>query len=316
MLKVGLVGTGGISRAHIPAWIAMEETELVALCDIRPEMMEEFPDQRHYTDFEEMLSKEDLDILDICLPTYLHVDYAVKAMEKGIHVICEKPIALKEEAVSRAYEAAERNHVNFMIAQVLRFWPEYEFLKSLVDSGRYGKVLSGYMQRLGVKPKWSWDNWMMDPERSGMVPFDLQIHDLDFLVYAFGTPENVVKHRSLRPEQDYIANVYEYPGFFITVEAAWYAAPMPFGAGYRFQFEDALVIYEKGVCTVYQNDGTILDFSAAVSGQVDSGDVNLIQSDAYANEIRYFTDCVLANRFPDKVKAEELMNVIRILNSL
>ena len=316
MLKVGLVGTGGISRAHIPAWIAMEETELVALCDIRPEMMEEFPNQRHYTDFSEMLEKEDLDILDICLPTNLHVDYAVQAMEKGIHVICEKPIALKEEAVTRAYEAAERNNVKFMIAQVLRFWPEYEFLKSIVGSGRYGKVLSGYMQRLGVKPKWSWDNWMMDPERSGMVPFDLHIHDVDFLMYCFGNPRNVIRHRSLRPEQDYIANVYEYGDFFVTVEAAWYAAPMPFGAGFRFQFEDALVIYEKGVCTVYQNDGTVLDFSAAISGEVEAGSVNLIQSDAYANEIRYFTDCVLADRFPDKVKAAELKNVIRILNSL
>ena len=316
MLKVGLVGAGGISRAHIPAWIAMEETELVALCDIRPEQMEEFPDQRHYTDFEEMLEKETLDILDICLPTYLHVDYAVKAMEKGIHVICEKPIALRAEEAVRAYAAAEKNHVNFMVAQVLRFWPEYMFLKELIDSARYGKVLSGYMQRLGVKPKWSWDNWMMDLERSGMVPFDLHIHDLDFLVYAFGIPSNVVKHRSLRPEQDYIANVYEYPGFFVTVEAAWYAAPMPFGAGFRFQFEDALVIYADGVCKVYCNDGQILDMSAAIAQTVDSGDVNLIQSDAYANEIRYFTDCVLHNRFPDKVREEELTSVIGILNSL
>ena len=316
MLKVGLVGAGGISRAHIPAWIAMEETELVALCDVRTEQMEEFPDQRHYTDFEEMLEKETLDILDICLPTYLHVDYAVKAMEKGIHVICEKPIALKTEEAVRAYAAAEKNHVNFMVAQVLRFWPEYMFLKELIDSARYGKVLSGYMQRLGVKPKWSWDNWMMDPERSGMVPFDLHIHDLDFLVYAFGIPSNVVKHRSLRPEQDYIANVYEYPGFFVTVEAAWYAAPMPFGAGFRFQFEDALVIYADGVCKVYCNDGQILDMSAAIAQTVDSGDVNLIQSDAYANEIRYFTDCVLHNRFPDKVREEELTSVIGILNSL
>ena len=316
MLKVGLVGAGGISRAHIPAWIAMEETELVALCDIRPEQMEEFPNQRHYTDFDEMLEKETFDILDICLPTYLHVDYAVKAMEKGIHVICEKPISLKEEDVARAYDAAKRNHVSFMIAQVLRFWPEYEFLKCLVDSGRYGKVLSGTMHRLGVKPKWSWDNWMMDPDRSGMVPFDLHIHDLDFLMYAFGNPQNVVCHRSLRPEQDYIANVYEYPDFFVSVEAAWYAAPMPFAVGFRFQFEDALVIFEKGVCTVYQNDGTILDFSAEVAAQLDAGSVNLIQSDAYANEIRYFTDCVLTGRFPDKVKAEELKSVIQILNSL
>lgn len=316
MLKVGLVGVGGISSAHIPAWNAMAETELVALCDIRPSQMEQYPQQRQYTDFAEMLQKEELDILDICLPTYLHVDYAVMAMEKGIHVICEKPIALKAEDAKRAYAAARKNGVQFMVAQVLRFWPEYMFLKELVDSRRYGRVLSGYMQRLGVKPKWSWDNWMMDPNRSGMVPFDLHIHDLDFLVYAFGTPEKVVKHRSLRPEQDYIANVYEYPGFFVTVEAAWYAAPMPFGAGFRFQFEDALVIYSGGVCTVYRNDGTVLDLSAAIDQQIDSGDVNLIQSDAYANEIRYFTDCVLFKRFPDKVKEEELTSVIGILNSL
>lgn len=316
MLKVGIVGVGGISRAHIPAWNAMEETELVALCDIRPEQMEEFPEPRHYTDLDEMLAKESLDILDICLPTYLHVDAAVKAMEKGIHVICEKPISLKEEDVARAYETARKHGVSFMVAQVLRFWPEYELIREIYDSGRYGKLLSGYMCRLGVKPKWSWDNWMMDKDRSGMVPFDLHIHDLDFMVYAFGEPGNVVRHRRLRPEQDYIANVYEYPDFFITAEAAWYAAPMPFGAGFRFQFEDALVIYTGGVCTVYCNDGTILDLSAAIAGSIDAGDVNLPQSDAYANEIRYFTDCVLKNRFPDRVKPEELSAVIRILNDL
>ena len=74
MLKVGLIGVGGISGSHIPAWDAMEDTELAALCDIRPERMEPYPDKRHYTDLDEMLEKEELDILDICLPTYLHVD--------------------------------------------------------------------------------------------------------------------------------------------------------------------------------------------------------------------------------------------------
>ena len=70
----------------------MEDTELVAICDIRPERMEPYPDKRHYIDFDEMLQNEELDILDICLPTYLHAVFAIKAMERGIHVICEKPI--------------------------------------------------------------------------------------------------------------------------------------------------------------------------------------------------------------------------------
>lgn len=83
MLKVALVGVGGISGAHIPAWESMDDAELVAICDIRPERMENYPDKRHYTDFDEMLEKEDVDILDICLPTFLHADFAVKAMERA-----------------------------------------------------------------------------------------------------------------------------------------------------------------------------------------------------------------------------------------
>ena len=87
MLKVALVGVGGISGAHIPAWESMDDAELVAICDIRPERMEKYPDKRRYTDFDEMLENENVDILDICLPTFLHADFAVKAMEKGINVI-------------------------------------------------------------------------------------------------------------------------------------------------------------------------------------------------------------------------------------
>ncbi len=196
MLKIGLVGVGGISGAHIPAWNAMEDTTLTAICDIRPERMEPYPEPHHYTSIDEMLEKEELDILDICLPTYLHVPTAVKAMKKGIHVLSENPISLKEEDIELAYSTAKENNVCFMIAQVLRFWPEYELIKELYDSGKYGKLLSGYMGRLGSYPAWSWDNWMMDEKRSGLVPYDLHIHDLDFLVYAFGKPEASLKHRA------------------------------------------------------------------------------------------------------------------------
>ena len=99
MLKVGVVGVGGISGAHIPAWEEIKEVELVALCDIRQERLDKYPSKRHYNDFKEMLEKEELDILDICLPTYLHADYAIMAMEKGINVIlriAETAVAVDE----------------------------------------------------------------------------------------------------------------------------------------------------------------------------------------------------------------------------
>ncbi len=315
MLKVALVGVGGISGAHIPAWEKREDTEIVALCDVRPEQMEKYPDKRRYTDFDEMLQKEEIDILDICLPTYLHADFSVKAMEKGINVICEKPISLNKADVKRVFDCAKKNSVKFMVAQVLRFWPEYEIVKSIYDSGKYGKLLSGSMRRLGQRPKWSWDGWMMDENRSGLVPFDLHIHDCDFMVYAFGKPNDTVSYRAKRPEQDYINAVYRYDDFFLTTEASWYDSPYPFAADFRFQFEKAIVAWEKNEMKIYEADGEVF-CHISNDAALDTGNIGLPASDAYANEINYFTDCVIGDTCPDKVKAEELETVIDILNNL
>ena len=314
MLKVGLVGVGGISGAHIPAWDEMADAELVALCDIRPERMEKFTDKRCYTDFDEMLANEELDILDICLPTYLHADFAVKAMEKGINVITEKPISLKEEDIDRVYKTAEKNNVKFMVAQVLRFWPEYELLKEIYDTKKYGKLLSGTMTRLGCYPKWSWDGWMMDEKRSGLVPFDLHIHDLDFMVYAFGMPKVAHQFRSKLPDQDFISISYDFGDFQINSEASWYATCYPFTAEFRFQFENAIVANENGKMLIHLRDDERIDLSEAAEG--DTGDINLPKSDAYANEIRYFADCVINNKPVEKVQPEELRCVLNILNNL
>ncbi len=315
MLKVGLVGVGGISGAHIPAWEEMECAELVAVCDIRPERMERFEGKKNcYLDFDEMLANEELDILDICLPTYLHADFAIKAMKKGINVICEKPISLKDEDVERVYSTAAENNVKFMIAHVLRFWPEYELLKEIYDSKKYGKLLSGSMIRLGSYPKWSWDNWMMDEKRSGFVPFDLHIHDLDFMVYAFGMPKVAHQSRSKLPNQDYINVVYDFGDFSVNTESSWYAADYPFTAEFRFHFEDAIVANENGKMMIHCKDGVKIDLSQDAQG--DTGDINLPDSDAYANEINYFADCVLNDKPADKIKPEELSCVLGILNSL
>ncbi len=314
MLKIGLVGVGGISGAHIPAWEAMEDAELVAICDIRTERMEKYPDKRHYTDFDEMLANEELDILDICLPTYLHADFAVKAMEKGINVITEKPISLKEEDVERVYSTAEKNGVKFMVAHVLRFWPEYELFKEIYDSKRYGKLLSGSMIRLGSCPRWSWDNWMTDEKRSGLVPFDLHIHDLDFMVYAFGMPKVAHQFRAKLPEQDFMSIDYNFGGFEIHSEASWYKASYSFKAEFRFQFEEALVTWENGKFIIHFEDDKKIDLSQQAEG--DTGSINLPKSDAYANELIYFADCVKNNKPVEKVKSEELACVLSILNSL
>lgn len=310
MLKVVLAGIGGISGAHIPAWEKMEGVFLAAICDVRPEMLQKYPDKRGYTDVDEMLAAEKPDILDICLPTDLHVSCALKAMKAGIHVVCEKPVSLHEGDVRLLYETAKENGVCFMVAQVLRFWPEYLLVRKMQKTQRYGKPLSAFMRRVGEVPRASCGNWMLDEARSGMVPFDLHIHDLDFLVYTFGEPESFSADRSKRPEQDVLNVVYRYKDFYAETEAAWYACPYPFTAEFRFQFEHAVIAGEKGKCMLYTDDGRVTDLASS------DGEFALVKGDPYAAELTYFCECVKKGRFPEIVDPEELCAVIRILQSI
>ncbi len=316
MLKVGVIGVGGISGAHIPVWLGMENVQLVALCDVVPSKMDKYEGVNKYICFEDMVANERLDILDICLPTYLHPEYSIRAMELGINVICEKPISMDKKDVKRISDTAEKNGVKFMVAQVLRFWPEYEYVKEVYETGKYGKLLSGTMSRLGNMPLGKWDNWMEDEKRSGLVPYDLHIHDLDFLIYAFGTPCNVRCSRVRESSNyDYLNVLYNFDGFFINAEAAWDNAPHPFTFGFRFQFEEALLVTEGGKLKRYTKNAEQIDFSAVANGtNTDGEDKNVIQSNAYANEIYYFVDCVVNDKKPSKVVPSELEEVIDIID--
>lgn len=311
MIRVGILGVGGISGSHIAAWKEVEDAEVAALCDIRSEMMEKYPDIPHYNDFETMIAEAKLDVVDICLPTYLHAEYSVRAMEAGLHVICEKPVSLKKEDVSIIYEAAHRNGVRFMVAHVVRFWPEYLFLKDTYESGRYGKLLFGEMHRLATCPGWSWDGWMRDEKRSGYVPFDLHIHDLDFLVFAFGAPDKCDPVRVRSEGQDYVNVRYGFKDFTVQCESAWYAATYPFTFGYRFVFETGIVEFKDGKVTVFE----VGKMPVTVSGTADGGGA-IPKSNAYAEEIKYFADCVKKGVDCDMVKPPELESVLEALNSL
>ncbi|MBQ8203692.1 MAG: Gfo/Idh/MocA family oxidoreductase [Clostridia bacterium] len=311
MLKVGLVGVGGISGGHISSWDNLENASLTSICDIRKERLERYPDKKHYLSFDEMLEAEQFDIIDICLPTYLHTEFALKCLKKGINVICEKPISLKAEDVDLIYNTAKENGAKFMVAQVLRFWPEYEFVKQVYEDKRYGKLLTGKMSRLTSYPKWSWDNWYTDESRSGLVPYDLHIHDLDFMVYLFGKPtvENSLKLKS--DTNYYMRNIYNFGDFSVSAEASWYNVPYPFGAEFLFEFEDAIVSLERGSFKVYESNGKVIDFRNSSECE---GEISIPKGSAYYNEIEYFANCVINNTEPDIVKPEELKTVINILN--
>lgn len=315
MLNVVIVGCGGISGAHFSAWEKISEAKVIGVCDIREEKSKPAAARfgcKAYKNYKRMINALKPDIVDICLPTYLHPEVAVWALNKGCHVLTEKPVSLNRRDVARVYGAAQKNDRRFMVAQCVRFWDEFRYAAECFRDERFGKLLSGHMMRMGNAPRSSWDNWMNDPERSGLVPFDLHIHDLDYMVATFGKPLSVIRDRASFERQDYIHATYRYDGFFIVAEAAWYDCGYQFRSGFRFQFEKAVLEYSGGVLTVYSQDQGI--FKPFEQSDEEGGYVP--RTNAYFNEIRYFTDCVVNGVNCDKVKPEELETVLGCIKKL
>ena len=315
MIRIGIVGAGGMGTVHYHNYLHLEDCAVVGVVDPSPAGRERAREWgvTVYETIGEMVAGG-VTLVDVCTPTFLHQDHVTQALRAGAHVIVEKPCALTQADARAMFALAEEKGLYLYVAQVLQFSREVEVLRDLVREETYGKPLDAVFQRLSARPDWAQGGWLFDRRKSGLVPFDLHIHDLDFCIYAFGTPTSLRKNRIKLPKQDYISAVYEFPDFFITTECAWYSAPYPFTASFRFLFEKALVAWENGKCLIYQNDGAILDLST--DAQNDTGDIDLPQTNAYAEEIRYFKECVRTGSFPDKVKPEELKQVLRILSTL
>ena len=315
LLKVGIVGVGGMGSIHLQNWRKMD-VSLAAICDKRFELAQEraIGDERCYHTLEEMLASEQLDILDVCTPTDCHKEQSIIAMDAGIHVLCEKPVALSVSDALEMLEAAERNNVKFMAAQVVRFMSDYIGLFELCKSGVYGKIVQANFWRLSPTPKWSSENWMMDEKRSGAVPFDLHIHDADFMVSLLGKPTAVSAVRT-KPQNssypDYYTVRYEYPSAMVTAEASWYAGANPFQVGYRVMMQEAVVENIGGKVTIYKNDGTVIESGNAFPAE--NTGINLTSTDGYFEEQRYFKNCVLNDCKTDFIKKQDILDVIEII---
>ncbi len=316
MLKVALIGLGGMGSVHLANWRKMEGVELVAVCDIRSDLaVEKAVNEKVYADIDELLEHETLDIVDVCTPSYLHKEHSIKAMKKGIHVLTEKPAALNSEDVAEMYRIAKDNHVKLMVAHVIRFMKDYMVLKEIYKSKKYGELLQGHFWRLSATPKWSWNNWMLDESKSGLVPYDLHIHDCDFIYSLLGKPNECHVTRSKVKENtypDHYIAQYEYNNATIFAEAAWFDCDnFPFQAGFRVCFEHAIICLDGNGMKGYLSDGTVVDYATAAAAE-DTG-INLVSTDGYYEEMRYFKNCVEDDCQPEAVSCEEVIGVLTLI---
>ncbi len=166
----------------------------------------------------------------ICTPTDTHVEFAVKALEAGKHVLIEKPVAVAPSDVRRVMDAAERAGRLCMPAMCMRFWPGWAWVRERIVNGEYGAVRSATFHRLGTPPSWS-PEFYRDSDRTGGALVDLHIHDADFIRWCFGEPDEVVSTGST----NHLSTIYRYaqgPGH-VVAEGGWGLSP---GFGFRMRY--------------------------------------------------------------------------------
>lgn len=260
MLRVGLIGCGFMGSTHANCYKVIDGAELVAVADLRREKAEAAANGTNaviYADGAELIAKADVDIIDICLPTYLHTEYALLAMDKVKYLFIEKPVALTAEEGKALIEKSKATGCKVQVGHVVRFKDEYEELKRIVESGVYGKVVNASFRRLSPRPGWGWNNWLLDSKLSGGAGQDLHIHDVDYVLSVFGTPKNLYSLKNIKGETNsYVNTLLQYDDFVVGVEGTWdLPTTYSFSANFRVVFEKATVENAGGKFMLYTNEG-------------------------------------------------------------
>ncbi len=322
MQRVAVVGLGFMGKTHAIAYSAIESAELAKVVDVQEEVAREVA-QEHGAEpatFDDVLADDSISIVDICLPTDMHREYTIRALEAGKHVLCEKPMARTVEDARAMAEAAAASDKFLMIAHVLRFWPEYELFKRRYDAGEFGAIRQLACRRLSPRPKWSWDSWITDESRSGSALLDLHIHDIDWVAYICGRPKAVTA-RAVRNETGWchVYCTYEFENDVVAfAEGGWDMPPsFPFNMAFCAICEKGVYVYDSGkdpAVSIFREGAEepehpeiepVVAAGAAAGG-------NISELGGYYLECKYFVECVESGTPPTVVTPEQALQDIEI----
>ena len=307
-IRVGLIGCGNIGvGGHLPAYAHIPEAELVAVCDAVEERAHEAAERSGaavYTDYRLLLEREDIEMVDICVPTYLHAEVAVAAAEAGKHVLCEKPMAHTLDAADAMIEAAKENGVKLMIGQVRRFDHRYASIKAQMDGGKVGRpvfIRRAERQFLPFPP----EAWQWDPRRGGGVIMDIGVHATDLFRWLLGQ-EAVEVYAVARAVREAAREAGSFDHAMITckfdgggvgfAEASW-AYPQGFGGTLYAQLD---VVGTEGKIQYSDKDTNPMLTYTTAKGHELPRYFRFMSTTEYAfeEEIRHFVRCVLEDREP------------------
>lgn len=330
-VKVGLIGFGFMGTTHFDIYKNSGKAVVTALADIDPAKRAgdirsvvgnigggdnsrpvDLSGIRVYDDGMDLIRDPGVELVDICVPVYLHKQYALAAIAAGKSVLCEKPLARSSAEAQEIAEAAEKAGVPFLTGMCIRFWPEYAHALKTIQSGAAGKILSASFKRVSPDIDGNgWRNWFMNSELSGGAILDLHLHDVDFVRQLMGMPRAVTAFgaRGIRCDANGIDHVlarFDYgDGSLVTIEGGWAPAKgTPFEMSFQIICEKMTLRLGADGYSLIHEGGAIEKPQLALPGLPTGWHV----------EIDYLLECVLNNVKPD-MPLDEVVEALRIVEA-
>ena len=210
-LKVCVVGCGDLGRVHARCWSQVPDAQVIAVVDIQEERARQLAGElrleRFFTDYREAIDQPQVNVVSVCIPTYLHTDVSIFAMERGKHVLTEKPIALDLKQADAMIAAARQNGVKFSVGLMRCHSPVIEELKTWLGNGRLNSPVIYWASDIReLRPK----REMHDPNANGGPVIDMAVHLFATWQYLFNSPPQEVSAQGFtfaqeRPELAHIS---------------------------------------------------------------------------------------------------------------
>ena len=304
-LTFAVIGTGFMGKTH--AEIISRLAKRMIICGNDCETGKALAEQYgcpFYADYREMLTKELPDAVSVCLPTHLHAEATIAALEAGANVLCEKPFASSVEEAERMIAASEKNARTLMIAHCCRFSKKYEYLRRCINDARFGNLISLDLHRDTPKPAWSVGNWLANVALSGGVVRDLHIHDTDIVVGLLGMPTSIYTVGGATA----CRTVYRYENdLSVSASASWRDIEnIRTESGFDATFEHACIQAEGGTLKLYTDNSCTEPLENEEFSEFFQGE------SSYENEIAYFCDCLAKKESPVLCPVSDSLKTIRL----
>ncbi len=300
-MKVAILGAGFMGGTHAKAFQRVDGVEIAAIyahSDKRAGPLAQELGTVWTDNIGRILQDDTIDAIDNCLPTPEHRPLTEAALAAGKHVLLEKPIALTDADAAALVAAGAASDKVFMMAHVLRFWPEYVELQKLASNGSLGELRSGLAYRRQPFPAWS--ALFARSDLTGGAVIDMMIHDIDALNWVFGAPVAVTANGIRNPRSngwDQVQILVDYGTTSAVVDGGMMMPESyPFSSTLQVLGSDGFIEYDfrAGGRSVEEAGGT--NELSFFPNEGDPKTLEVAQQDPYLAEIEYFVECIRSGK--------------------